>query len=541
MHVLAQLLNILLPSAALVAGVWGSLRLLRPNAATRCAAWGGVLVLLGILPFVHFETDSRKTAVEPIVYLPSQPAEASLAVSETIDDAAAAAAPAPVNSRSIDLMETVPFFYAVGVLFLLVRLAADYLRIRSIVRTSQPAPLTYQRDPYFRRIPRVLVNSRVETPFAAGFMKPAIVLPASLPDQLSDDELQHVLLHEMAHIARRDDWTNLLAHVVQAFCWPNPFVAFVMRRIDSEREQACDDWVVSTTGNAPVSYAKSLARLMEIGVARREPLLASTMVGRGGIRVSQRVEKLLDRTRTFAPRVSLAKFGMSLVCLAVFGLICMQAPAVAAFEFAEPQASPAQKAVPKPVAVPVPVVAPAPPQLPPPSRPGFLAALADAGYKDLSVEQVIDLKNHGVSPDFLREMNGAGWGKLSVGQLIELRNRGMSGAYLQELRGAGIRDISLERAVSLRDNGVKPRAVAEIHSLGFGPYGSDEVVDMARHGVGPEFFRSLKEYGIAKMSAREAIEGAQQGLNGRSIQEARKYGPNLTFEQILKLKRAGVI
>lgn len=523
MQVFAQLLNILLPSAALVAGVWLALRVLRPNAATRCAAWGGVLALLAILPFVPFETNASKAVVDPIVYLPAQPPPMVNLAAET---------EAPASTATIDLLDAVPFVYAIGVLFLLARLAADYLRIRRIVRTSQPAPLVYQRDPYFRRIPRVLLNGRVETPFAAGFLKPAIVLPAPLLDQLSSDELQHVLLHEMAHIARRDDWTNLLAHVVQAFCWPNPFVAFVMRRIDSEREQACDDWVVSTTGNAPVSYAKSLAKLMEIGVARREPLLASTMVGRGGIRVSQRVEKLLDRTRTFAPRVSLVKLGMSLVCLAVLGIICLEAPAVAAFEDGE-RAEPAP--APKPPSQPQ---TQAQPQQP---RAGFLAALADAGYKDLNVDEIIELKNHGVTPDFLREMTNTGWGRLSVSQLASLKNHGISGAWLRDVRAAGIRDLTLEQAVSLRDRGLKPATVAEIHSLGFGPYSPDEVMEIASHGVRPEFFRSLKEYGIAKLTAREAIEAAQHGLNGRAIQEARKYGPNLSFEQILKLKRAGVI
>lgn len=536
MHILAQLLNVLLPSAVLVAGVWLALRVLHPNAATRCAVWGGVLALLTILPLVPFDSKAGDAAVSPIVYLPakSTPPVADPAPAEQLP----VAPPASSTSISMELLAVVPYLYLAGVLFLLARLAVDYRRIRRIVAASQPAPLVYQRDPYFRRIPRVVLNGQVETPFAAGFVRPAIVLPASLPDQLSDDELQHVLLHEMAHIARRDDWTNLLAHVVQAFCWPNPFVAVVMRRIDSEREQACDDWVVSTTGNAPVSYAKSLARLMEIGVARREPLLASTMVGRGGIRVSQRVEKLLDRTRTFAPRVSLAKFGMSIVCLAVLGLICVQAPAIAAFEDSESRGEPsvvpeAAKADPRPQQ-PTPVVQQAP-------RPGFLAALADAGYKDLSVEQIIELKNHGVDPNFIRQMSGAGWGKLSVEQLVSLRNHSISGDYLRDLRAAGIRDLTVEKAVTLADHGVQPSIVREIHSLGFGPYSTEEVMDMANQGVRPEFFRSLKEYGIGHISAAQAKEAAQHGLNGHAMQEARKYGQNLTFEQILKLKRAGVI
>ncbi|BDC52886.1 hypothetical protein F183_A52010 [Bryobacterales bacterium F-183] len=487
MQVLAQLLNILLPSAALVAGVWLALRLLRPNAATRCAVWCGVLVLLAVLPFVPFE---REPNVDPVVYLPSPPLPQQQDIQAVVEPAPLPATPAA------DLMDTVPVLYAAGVLLLLARLVVDYLRIRGVVRTAQP--LAYGGPQLSTRAPRVLLHNGTETPFAAGFLKPAIVLPASLPDQLSDAELQHVLLHETAHIARRDDWTNLFAQIIRAVCWPNPFVALVMRRIDSEREQACDDWVVASTGNAPVPYAKSLAKLMEIGVARhRQPALASSMVGRGGIRVTQRVEKLLDRSRTFVPRVSLFKLAMSLACLGLLAVICIQAPPVAAFE--EPPSKPS---------APVPTPTPAAPK----PKPGLLAALAETGYKDLPVDDIIKLKEHGVTPQFLREMTSAGWGKLSVDELTKLHN-----------------------------HGVKPAFAAQIHSLGFGPYSTDEVIDMANHGVRPDFFRSLKQYGITKISAREAMEASQHGLNGESMQEARKYGPNLTFEQILKLKRAGVI
>ena len=85
------------------------------------------------------------------------------------------------------------------------------------------------------------------------------------------------------------------------------------------------------------------------------------------------------------------------------------------------------------------------------------------------------------------------------------------------------------------------KSITEIHSLGFGPYNEGEILEMTRHGLRAEFFRSLKENGISQISAQNATEAARHGLTGRSIVEARKYGPNLSFEQILKLKRAGVI
>ena len=51
---------------------------------------------------------------------------------------------------------------------------------------------------------------------AVGFLRPAVIVPESLPDELAKPEMEHVLLHEAAHIARLDDWTNLIVRLLGA-------------------------------------------------------------------------------------------------------------------------------------------------------------------------------------------------------------------------------------------------------------------------------------------------------------------------------------
>jgi beta-lactamase regulating signal transducer with metallopeptidase domain len=569
------LLNNFLPSLGLIAVAWLLMRTLRLNAATRYAAWWGVLAVIIVLPFLP--ADIRIPA-KPVVVLAPEKSEARHvnlppAARTAIDEGAVQEHFTPSESSQTsdsDSEELLITAYVLIAALLIARLGFDYFRVRKLVRSAKSTEWDCSglaRNLGIRRRVQILTSEAIETPLAVGFRRPSILLPASLIGKLSDAETEHVVIHELAHIARRDDWTNLLGKLLQAVCWVHPLVALVLRQIEAEREHACDDWVVSATGGVPNSYARSLARLVELALAKRHPILSATVIGQGP-KVSERVEMLFDRTRNFTPRIALVKFGMSLVCLALLAVVCTQAPALVARggesnhfdtsaedeQEAPPAPSPqrAPRPVPAPRAASVPPVgppapvagpaAPSPAASPDPNaKPGFLAALSAAGYRDLPVETIIQMKDHGVDGNYIRQMAETGWGRLTPKQLIELRNNGVTGDYLRELKGAGIRDITVEEAIELRNNGLKPGAIAEIHSMGFGPYDKREVIEMTHNGVRPQFFQSLKQYGITKISARDAVEAARHGLNGKSMDEARKYGPNLSFEQMLKLKRAGVI
>src|SRR5207244_2458980 len=149
----------------------------------------------------------------------------------------------------------------------LVRLAISFCHLRRIKRGARPAAAEERASlntwlPDVRRPVRLLVSSDIPAPVAVGFLRPAVLLPESLLSELTPVELEHVLLHELAHLARRDDWTNLLTRLAWAVFALHPVAAFALRQIDRERELACDDWVVSATGAAR-PYAASLARVFE--------------------------------------------------------------------------------------------------------------------------------------------------------------------------------------------------------------------------------------------------------------------------------------
>ena len=83
-------------------------------------------------------------------------------------------------------------------------------------------------------------------PVVVGYRQPAIVLPAYLVDTLDSADIEQVLLHELAHVDRYDDWALLLQRTAESLFAFHPLVQFVGRQINLHREIACDDRVLSS-------------------------------------------------------------------------------------------------------------------------------------------------------------------------------------------------------------------------------------------------------------------------------------------------------
>ncbi len=110
--------------------------------------------------------------------------------------------------------------------------------------------------------PRVVLTASDCSPFVCGLRHPVLVMPAALAPSLSPTELRHVLLHELAHLRRRDlvwGWISELARVVYFF---HPVVHWIAYRARLERELACDQLAMSHSGHNAGEYAATLVRVV---------------------------------------------------------------------------------------------------------------------------------------------------------------------------------------------------------------------------------------------------------------------------------------
>jgi hypothetical protein len=142
-------------------------------------------------------------------------------------------------------------------------------------------------------------STRVRVPAAIGLLKPAVVIPEWVMRELSTDEVNQILVHELAHLGRWDDWTNLAQQIIKAVFFFHPAVWWVDKKVALERESACDDIVLAEAAS-PRAYAECLTRLAEKSFLQRSVVLAQAALGR--IRqMSLRVGRILDPDREPSP------------------------------------------------------------------------------------------------------------------------------------------------------------------------------------------------------------------------------------------------
>lgn len=111
-----------------------------------------------------------------------------------------------------------------------------------------------------RKKVQIWVSEYVGSPVTIGFLKPMILVPAAAINHLSPEQLEAVLLHELAHIRRYDYLLNLLVNSIKTILYFNPFVSALVKSLEREREKSCDELVLQFQYN-PFQYATALLTL----------------------------------------------------------------------------------------------------------------------------------------------------------------------------------------------------------------------------------------------------------------------------------------
>ncbi len=137
---------------------------------------------------------------------------------------------------------------------------------------------------------KVYLSTLINCPLTIGFLKPIILVPIATVNHLTTQQLEAVLLHELAHIKRADYLINLLLNVIETILFFNPFTRLISQNINKEREHCCDDWVLQFEYNAPM-YAEALLRIASM---QASPAIAMKAEGKGEGELLWRVKRLLN-------------------------------------------------------------------------------------------------------------------------------------------------------------------------------------------------------------------------------------------------------
>jgi len=165
-----------------------------------------------------------------------------------------------------------------------------------------------------RQVVNIAESGIAKVPMIIGHLKPLILIPVGLMSALSTEEVEAILVHELAHIRRRDFLVNLLQSLMEIVFFFNPAVLWISALIKTERENCCDDIAVAQTSNK-INYIKALVSCQEHQL--QTPAYAMALKGKNGHLVS-RVKRMLSEKNQ---SLSLVEKSLLAVCLVTAGLM----------------------------------------------------------------------------------------------------------------------------------------------------------------------------------------------------------------------------
>jgi beta-lactamase regulating signal transducer with metallopeptidase domain len=356
---LGALINGAIVSTLVTAAVWLAMHAAsrRLNAATKYLVWWTLLAMTVFLPLWYLpEGLIPRTPADHVHQVMQQQVMRVPIVPHEIQGAESwaphvIAADPGVEVRSpffpFKITASVPKWvgaaWTVTSFLMLLRLAISWRVLqRRRARATEALPSLSARLDHWRRqcgssrrTLRIGVSAEVAIPMVAGLRRPSILIPAGLLDALNETELDQIGIHEAAHVTRGDDWALATQRIIEALFPLHPVVRWVGRRIDLEREIACDDFVLRASGRAH-PYAACLLRVAELTSGVRGSVVAAAVADEGSD-LTRRVDMLLDKSRHTGTRP--LKVPVAAVVAAILGVTRIVAHTPGPIAFALPKAS----------------------------------------------------------------------------------------------------------------------------------------------------------------------------------------------------------
>jgi hypothetical protein len=165
---------------------------------------------------------------------------------------------------------------------------------------------------------KIGMSDKISSPMIFGFIEPIILLPFSICNQLNEEEIKLILLHEIAHLIRQDYIINLIVGLSKVILWFNPFSYLIGKEINLLREIACDEFVIEKT-NAPIVYSKALFQLATANPLQK-PLFSMGAINNNGGELLLRIKQLNKLNTSSNNRI---QFNFPILILIAFSFIGM--------------------------------------------------------------------------------------------------------------------------------------------------------------------------------------------------------------------------
>jgi beta-lactamase regulating signal transducer with metallopeptidase domain/plasmid maintenance system antidote protein VapI len=577
-----------------------------------------------------------------------------------------------------------------GVLVLLLRLLGSILQVYALRQR-----MNFPADPYwnnmldrlilksgFNQGVELLESALVRSPLTIGHLRPLIMFPIGIINQLPESEVEAILAHELAHILRRDYLFNILQSLVECLFYYHPAVWWLSAQVRKEREHACDDRAIALLGNK-ITYAKALVAIQEMAFYPRTPALAFAGQRKGQLLL--RVQRLFSQPKSnfnimekwistalvvclimvlsfgqyhrageganqtgndwqntqtnaglweaefkhdsvhltltshangtwnmsevfpqssftnlslvngdanfqmnrsagkiaftgkiegnsgygrfeFSPdeayRTALKESGIKdagdellLMCfvadfpanypeklkkqgyktvtkdelqeLAAFRL---NEPALKKYQDLAATLGHKQVSIDEIIQLKVSNV-----------TSETVGRLAKAGYDHLNLEDVTQLSLQNVEPDYIEKMNNLGFGKLSAEQLLSAKIQGIDEGFVKEIQKEDLGKLDFDQVMSMKIQGITHDYIKQTMVMGLGNLNFDEIMSLKIQDIDSDFVKKAQNAGLGKLDFDQVMSMKIQGITPDYVKQAREMGlGQLGFDEIMSLKVQGI-
>ena len=446
-----------------------------------------------------------------------------------------------------------------GGLFLIERMRRK--EIKPVGRQLYLKCVALQLKMGFERVIRYCECDRLDAPAAFGWIRPVVLLPVCALSGLTEDQIEAVIAHELAHIRRLDCFVNLFQIGVETLLFYHPAVWWVSERIRIEREHCCDDEAVALCGDA-VTYARALTLMEEWRTA------PSLMMAANRSPLSQRVVRLLGLDGPTA-KLRVAGMAVGVVCLAG-AMLAGNAFLGVAHAALGSKASSSQAQGQNNIALAQEqgstiVVRPTNTSSAAKhfasteqaakdkendklkekqardggqagEKESYLEGMEAAGFKNLSADELIAMKVQGVTPAYVREIHDLGM-KPTVDQLVGMRVQGITPEYIREMRGIAPK-LGADELIGMKVQGITPQYANEMRGLGL-KADPDDLIGMKVQGITPEYVRGVQALGF-KPDTDELIGMKVQGITPDYVKAMQATGLKPEVDGLIGMKVQGI-
>jgi beta-lactamase regulating signal transducer with metallopeptidase domain len=551
---------------ALVGIVTGGILALldKSRASTRYAVALGALFLMAALPIATASRLMDRTA---------DPLKSAITAERAVSISPGPVAPASIVASSnsagearnfgVSLLPWIFRLWLAGVAALSLFHLGGWSRVRRLPRQGRPAgqdlqalaPGLSSRLGIGRAV-ALLESSSISVPMVVGWLRPVVLIPASVLTGLPPSQLAAVLAHELAHVRRHDYLVNLLQTAVETLLFYHPAVWWMSAQVRRERENCCDDLAVAVCGDRLV-YAHALANLEGL----RAPASPLILAASGGSLVG-RIRRLAGAP-VHRPRRS---WMAGVLALSLAGLGISHASgtpdrpdrkeavpprgAVIESRVVDPSAAPIRGVVIERFVAPAEVPMPAAPLAPAADRIGETAAREDrssqgtwtARRKGEKIELSLRWGSGRSRLERSFSLAANQLAGLTAGRFEIRRDAGTlrfegrfedakegpqgSGSFTFEGNPAYIGQMA-NLGYTLRDDRLVEYAIFDVSStfalelldLGYGKLTGEQLVEFRIHGVTPEFIQEIGDAGYRELSPERLVELRIMGVNAKLIRE----------------------